>query len=185
MWTILAEKPLLISIMVGGVVAGLLYGWLQTGNKRLGVASLATALLIPVSFYVADSIVTDREKILQAIYATAEAVEQNDHESAVIHIADRATRQRALSELPNYEFHRIGVRNIQINMVTGSLPPEATVDLDASVTASMNRGGVRNIRVPRRVVLTFQQQPDGEWMVTDYTHMPLTGGADGFTPNRI
>lgn len=185
MWSMLAENPLLISIMIGVIVMAMLYGWLQTGNKRVAFAALAIALLIPGAYYLAGSIVTDREKILAAIYATAEAVEQNDHETAVLFIADRATRQRALQELPNYEFHRIGVRNIEITMVAGSYPQEASVDLDASVTASMAKGGLRNVRVPRRVILTFQKQPDESWVVTDYTHLPLTGGTDNFTPNRI
>lgn len=185
MWTILAENPLLISIMIGVVVAGLFYGWLQTGNKRLGIATLCTALLIPAAFYAADAIVTDREKILEAIYTTAEAVERNDHESAMVYVADPATRQRALNELPNYEFHRLTVRNIQIKFVTGSYPLEANVDLDASVTASLSSGTMRDVRVPRRVILTFQKQPDDSWLVTDYTHRPLAGGADSFTPNRI
>lgn len=185
MWTILAEKPLLISIMVGVIVAGLIYVWLQTGNKRIGLAAVIISLLIPAAYYVAESIVTDREKILDAIYSTAAAVEQNDHESAVVVIGDPAVRRRALQELPRYEFHRINVRNIQINPVKGSYPPEATVDLDASVTASMSKGGMRNVTIPRRVILTFQEQPDKSWVVTDYTHKPLTGGADAFTPNRI
>lgn len=185
MWTILAEKPLLISIMIGIIVAGLLYTWLQTGNKRVGIAALVISLLIPGSYYLAASIVTDRELILDAIHTTAAAVEQNDHNSAVTVIADPAIRQRALGELPRFEFHRISVRNIRTSMVTGSMPPEATVDLDATVTASLSNGSMRNVTVPRRVILTFQKQPDGSWQVTDYTHMPLTGGADNFTPNRL
>lgn len=183
MWTILAENPVLISIMIAAVVAGLLYGWMQTGDKRVGIAALIVALLIPAAYLLSESIVTDREKILDAIYTTAAAVEQNDHTTAVMVIGDNATRQRALDELPKYEFHRVGVRNVQIKMVSGSIPPEATVDLDASVRASMVRGGMQNISVPRRVILTFKKQSDGAWVVTDYTHMPLTGGADQFTPN--
>jgi hypothetical protein len=185
MWTILAERPFLISIMVGIFVAGLLYAWLQTGDKRLALAALLVSLLIPGAYFIAESIETDREKILHAIYSTAVAVEQNDHETAVLFIGDRATRQRALTELPKYDFQRVRVRNLRITSVAGSDPEEVSVDLDASVTASMAKGGVKNVRIPRRVILTFQKQPDESWLMTDYTHLPLTGGADGFTPNRI
>lgn len=185
MWTIFAENPLMISIMIGIVVIGLLYGWLQTGDKRIAFAALVATLMIPAAYYLADAIETDREKILRAIYTTVRAIEQNDHESAVQVIGDRATRQRALNELPRYEFHRIGVRNIEIRIVQGSFPLEATADLDASVTASLSNGAMKNIRVPRRVILTFQKQPDESWLVTDYTHRPLIGKADNFTPNRI
>lgn len=184
MWTTLAEQPLLISIMLGIIVAGLIYGWLQTGYKRVALAAGLTALLIPAAYLLSESIVTDREKILDAVYSTAEAVEQNDHESAVVAISDNEIRQRALNELPRYEFHRLSVRNIEINMVEGSLPPEATVDVDASARVSMVKGGMKNVPVLRRVILTFQKQPDDSWKVTDYTHVSMTGQADNFTPNR-
>jgi len=184
MWTILAEQPLLLSIMIGILTAALGYGWLQTGDRRLAFATLGSLLLIPAVISLAATLETDREKILATIHATAEAVEHNDHQAAVQVIADSATRGKALAELPKYEFQRIRVRNIRIEMVRGSVPPEATVDLDASVTASQTRGTLKNIRVPRRVILTFQKQPDDSWQVTDYTHMPLTGQPDSFTPNR-
>ncbi|MCO8125102.1 hypothetical protein NHH03_25425 [Stieleria sp. TO1_6] len=182
MWTILAEKPLMLAVMIGIVVAGLLYGWLQTGEKRIAIAALVVALFIPAVFLVANSVDTDREKILDIIQTTAHAVELNDHEMAVMLIADRQTRQQALAELPQYDFSRVRVRNIKINMVAGSIPEEATVDLDASVVASQTKGGLKDIRVPRRVILTFQKQPDETWGVTDYNHMPLAGGPDGFSP---
>lgn len=185
MVTILAEQPLMIAIMIGVFTAGLAYAWMQTGDKRLALASLVTLILIPGAFYVADAITTDREKILAAIHTTVNAVQDNDFETAVQVIGDKGTRARALVELPNYEFNSIGVRNIQIKMVQGSLPQEAAVDLDATVVASQVRGGFKNQRVPRRVILTFQKQPDESWLVTDYTHKPLIGPADNFTPNRI
>jgi hypothetical protein len=184
MWTILVEQPLLVSIMIGVGVIGLFFAWLQSGDKRLAVAGLVAALLIPAEFYLANSVQTDREQILESIYATAEAVETNDHDAAVQIIGDPATRQQALAELPNYVFDRLSVRNVQLRFVEGSYPEEATVDLDASVLASQKRGSLQNIRVVRRVILTFQKQPDETWAVTEYTHMPLTGQPDDYTPNR-
>ena len=185
MMTIIAEQPLMLAIMSGIIAIGLGYAWLQTGDKRLAAAAFLVALLVPGSFIIASRLVTDREMIREAVFETAKAVEQNDFESAVLVIEDRALRQRALSELPNYDFQRVGVRNVQIRMVKGSYPPEATVDLDASVTATLVRAGMQTVRVPRRVIITFQQQSDGQWIVTDYTHRPLAGGPDAFTPNRL
>ena len=185
MWTVLAEQPLLIAIMIGIVAAALAYGWLQTGDRRIAFSTLGAACLIPVPFVIAGSIITDRERILETIYSTATAVEQNDHETAVSVIADPDVRQRALAELPNFEFHRIRVRNVMIKMIEGSLPAEAEVDIDASVLASQTRGSLKNVRVVRRIILTFQQQHDGTWMVTDYTHLSLNGQADNFTPKRL
>ncbi len=185
MWNILAEQPMMVSIMIGVIVVGLLYAWMQTGDKRIALSALGIALLIPGSYLLAGAVVTDREMILETIHRTATAVEKNDHETAVAVIADDAVRQRALAELPRFEFHKITVRNIKVDFVQGSYPPEASVDIDASVRASLTKGPIRYARVVRRVILTFQQQPDGNWQVTDYTHLTLTGDADNFTPNRI
>jgi len=182
MWTIIAEKPILLGIMIGVVAVGLLFSWLQTGNKPIGIAGLIAALLVPGAFLVADVIVTDREKILNIIYTTVEAVENNDHEAAVARIGVPEIRVRALQELPRYEFTNLRVRNIQITMVTGSYPPEATADCDAAATVSLKRGTVKNMRVTRRVILTFRKEPNETWVVTNYTHQPLAGGPDSFTP---
>ena len=185
MWIIVAENPVMLTFMIGVVVAALFYGWLQTGDRRIAWGSVGVGLLIPVVLLISNWIETDREQILHAIHTTAAAVEQNDFESAVMVIEDRKTRARALSELPNYDFHRVAVRNIQIKMVRGSAIPEASVDLDASVTASLSHGGVNDVTVPRRVILTFQKQPDDSWKVIDYSHRPLIGGPDNLSTRGI
>ncbi|KAA5545853.1 hypothetical protein FYK55_02725 [Roseiconus nitratireducens] len=176
MWNIIAEQPTLLAIMVGICAVALIVAWLQSGDRRFALGSIPFVLMIPLSYYVAGQIETDREQILRLIETTARAVEANDHQTAVSVIGDPETRQRALAELPKYEFTRVRAGNIQIRMVEGSFPPEATVDLDASVRLSQARGGMQNIPVTRRVILTFQKEPDEQWVVTDYTHMPLTGG---------
>ncbi len=184
MWTIIAEKPLMLAVMIGIVALGLLYSWLQTGNKKIAAAGILFALMVPGAFLLGEHLVTDREKILEVIYSTVEAVENNDHQAAAAAIGVPAIRQRALQELPQYEFSNLGVRNIQITMVTGSYPPEATADIDASATVSLKRAAVKNVRVARRVILTFRKEPDDSWIVTDYTHQPLAGGPDTFSPRR-
>ena len=88
MKTILAEQPLLLSIMFGGLGAVLLYSWLQTGNKKLAYSGFPLLLLLPVIWIVADTLETDREIIQSLIDATAAAVEENDHQQAVAVIGD-------------------------------------------------------------------------------------------------
>ncbi|TWU04616.1 hypothetical protein [Stieleria varia] len=185
MMTFLAEQPLMLSILLAVTAAMIGYGYLQSGDKRAGIAALVCGLLIPVVWLIAANIQTDREKILTAIDETAAAVQANDAATAVQIISDPAVRTRAEQELPRYDFSRVNVRNVQIQMLEGSFPPTATVDLDASVTASMKSGGLQNVRVPRRVILTFEKQTDGRWLVTDYDHRPLVGGPDAFSPQRI
>ncbi|MCD0459599.1 hypothetical protein U8335_21985 [Roseiconus lacunae] len=185
MMTIFAEQPWLISGMIALLVVGLFVAWTNTGEKNLAISGIVIALLIPGAFIVANAIETDREAILRTIETTAAAAEQNDRESVVVVIADRETRQRALNELSSYEFERVRVGNIKIQFVEGSLPLEATVDLDATVRGGLASGRVQGMTIPRRVILTMQKQSDGQWKVIDYTHVSLTGDPDGFTPNRI
>ena len=184
MWTVFAEQPLLIAVMIGIIAAALGYGWLESGDKRMGLGAIVAALLIPLAFYVGSLLTTDREQILEIISSTAAAIENNDHETAVAVIQDLDTRRRAANELPSYEFSRVRAGNIKITMVEGSFPPEASVDIDASVVASQAKGPIKNQRVVRRLILTFQK--DGEqWMVTDYKHLSLNGMADNFTQQRL
>ena len=42
--TLLAEQPLIVSVMLGALSAGLLFGWLQTGKTAGCVAGLIMAL---------------------------------------------------------------------------------------------------------------------------------------------
>jgi len=176
MWNLLAEQPVLLAVMSGIVAGALVFGWLQSGDKRLALACLPFVLLIPGFFYIAGQIETDRERLLKLIDQTAEAVEANDPETAVQVIGDDATRRQALAELRRFRFSRVRVRNIRIRMVEGSVPQEASVDLDANVRISQTSAGIQNMPAPRRVIVTFKKQPNDRWVVTDYHHQPLVGG---------
>lgn len=184
MWSVLAENPLMIAFMVGIVAAGLGYGWLESGDKRFGGSALVVGLLAPVAFFVCSSMETDRKQILEIISSTASAIEQNDHKTAVSVISDSRTRERAAAELPRYDFTRVRAANIKISMTPGSSPPEALVDIDASVVASQVRGPLKHQRVVRRLILTFTKEGD-KWLVTDYEHVSLNGMPDNFSSQRL
>lgn len=184
MKTIFAEQPLMLSLMVGMIAAALIYTWLQTGKKAMAVAGLIAGLLIPVIWLVASNIETDREQIEALIRQTAQAVQDNDHQKAVEVVDRTETRQQALAELPKYVFQKVSVGNMTINIVPGS-PLQADVDMIATVIASDKRGNFKDMRVPRRILLTFQKGSDDQWMVIDYNHMPIGGQPDAFSPQNI
>ncbi len=176
--TMLAEQPLLVSLMLGAVAAGLIYGWLQSGKKIAAILGLVCLLFIPLAWVVAENWQTDREQIETLIYEIADAVEQNDHETAVAVIADPELRGRALGELRNWTFSMADVNKLRsINVLDGAVPPEADVDMSVKVRVSSKSGGVSNVQVPRRLQLRLQKLGD-QWQVTEYRHMPLVGGAD-------
>ncbi len=181
MESLLAEQPLLTSLMLGTLAAGLLYGWLQSGKRAAAIAGLITASLIPVAWVVASRWETDREQITALINDIADAVEQNDHERAVTVIGDSKTKSQARQELRNWTFHLARVNKIRsIDIIDGTYPQEADVDMSVKVDVSHVKGSVRNVRVLRRLILKFQKSDDG-WVVTEYRHMPITGGPDQYS----
>lgn len=179
MEAMLAEQPLLVSLMLGILAAGLIFGWLQTGKKAAAVAGLVAGLLIPVAWVIASRWETDRERIESLIYEIADAVERNDHAAAVRVIGDPETKAQALQELSNWTFNLAAVNKISsIDIIEGTFPLEA--DVNMSVKVNVTGRGISNRRVPRRLLLKFEQR-DGDWVVTDYRHMPIAGGPDQYS----
>ncbi|MEX0824772.1 MAG: hypothetical protein WD119_01320, partial [Pirellulaceae bacterium] len=81
-----------------------------------------------------------------------------------------------------YEFSEAKVGQIRsLKFTQGALPPEAIVDLTASVVVTNRSGSFSKQKVPRRVVLRFHKLND-RWYVTDYTHLPVIGATDPFSP---
>lgn len=180
--TLIAEQPLIVSVMLGALSAGLLFGWLQTGKKQAAVAGLIMALLIPVAWTVAARWETDREQIETLIRATADAVQRNDVEAAVQIIGDPATKATARSELSKFTFEMAAVNKIRsIDVIEGTFPLEADVDLSVKVDVSHSSGNLRNVRVLRRLLLRLEKSGDS-WVVTEYRHTPITGQPDQYSP---
>tara|TARA_R110002049_G_scaffold2750_2_gene21521 strand:+ start:327509 stop:328090 length:582 start_codon:yes stop_codon:yes gene_type:complete len=190
MKTLLAEQPLIVSLMLGAFSVALLYGWLQTGKQAAAVIGLLIALLIPGEWWLAAHWKTDREEIRELILETADAVRVNDIERVVRVIMEerQGTIAQARSELARFEFDDARVTGIrQIDVVAGTYPPEADVDINVVVVVSDKRGQFASLRVPRR--LQFQMRKieanDGSgprWFVTDYNHMPPVGQPDAYSP---
>lgn len=176
MYNLLAEQPLLVSIMLAALAGGLLAGWLQTGKKSSAVAGLVVLCLVPAAWLIADRIETDRERISRIIYETAGAIQANDHQRAVAVVDDEETRRRALMELPKYVFDMAQVNQInRIDISSGVVPVTAEVELIVKADVSAKRGGFNNLRVLRKLELRFEQRGD-DWVVIDYQHSPVIGG---------
>ena len=185
--TMLAESPFLVAIILVVVGGGLLFAWLNTGSKFAAAAGAISLLLIPAAFAIAANIETDTEAIRRVIERTAAAVQANDHDAALAIIGDERTRAQAAMELPRYRFDVAEVASIRsIDVIEDAVPKSAEVDLNVKVTVSEIRGGIRNVTVPRRVLLTFEKQtpPGGgepRWVVTAYSHMPVIGDPDAYS----
>jgi len=186
MQTLIAEQPLTMTILLGVIAAAALFGWLQSGKKEPLYVGLVFLALIPVGWIVSVRWVTDREQIRGAIETTAEAVKRNDFDTAVL-VIDPALRPlitSAKADLSRFQFTDARVNKLRsIDMIQGSDPPEAEVDLSVTVVASDQSGQFQNIRVLRRVILRFRRSDNGRWYVYDYNHMPIAGPSDNFSPS--
>ncbi len=185
MYTLIAEQPVIVAIAVSLVAAALLYGWMQSGSRNVLIAGAATLLLIPAEFALASYLHTDREQIREAITHTAQAVANNDFEEAikVIEPAQRDKIAAAKADLSRFHFDEARVNQFQsIDVFDDSFPPTAEVDITAKVMVSDLRGQFNQLSVPRRIMLKFRKANDGHWYVYDYTHQPVVGGPDGFSP---
>ena len=184
MQSLVAEQPLILSIMLGVLAVGLIYGWVQTGTKQLAVVGLVLAAFIPVSWIVAANWVTDREQIELLIYETADAIKDNDHERVVNLIADTEIRNRARQELGTFVFEEARVTKIrEIELIDGTFPQEADVDLIVKVVVSQRKGGLQNQSIPRRLLLRMQKEGN-DWLIIGYDHMSPLGERDAFSPGR-
>ena len=187
MQLVLAEQPLLSSVMLVIVAMAMIYHWMQTGKKPALFAGLFLLLLVPSAFALASYWVTDREQISEAIFRTADAVANNDFDRAVrvIEPAQRDKIAAAKSDLMRFHFNEARVTKIRsIDVLANAVPPEAEVDMSVSVVVSDHRGQISDMRVIRRVILQFHKSPAGEWLVYDYNHLPIVGDPDGFSPHR-
>jgi hypothetical protein len=187
MESLLAEQPLVTSGLLAFVAIAMIFGWMQTGHRAALAMGALAILLIPTAFFLAASWVTDRERIMDAVKRTAQAVENNDFDTAIKIIApqkrDKITAAKA--DLSRFRFEEARVNKFRtIDFVTGSFPPQAEIDMSVSAVVSDQRGQIRGMRVLRRVILQFEKSADGEWYVVDYNHLPIVGAPDGFSPQQ-
>lgn len=185
MKTLIAEQPLMMAILLGVIAGAALFGWLQTGKRESMWVGLVFLILIPISWVVSVRWVTDREQITAAVYATAEAVKRNDFDAAVQVFApqQRELIAAAKADLSRFRFTEARVNKMRsIEMIQGSDPPEAEVDISVSVKVSDKSGQFQDFPVLRRVVLRFRQADNGKWYVYNYTHMPIAGAPDMYSP---
>ncbi len=178
MINLLAEQPMLLSLMLAACSGALFFGWLQTGKRGAAGSGLVFLALIPVVHLIAAKWETDREQIESLLYELADAVESNDAERAVKVIGDPELRDRARAELSRYQFTLAAINKIRrIDLIEGTFPQEADVELSAKVDVSDRRGQIQNVRVLRLLILRMEAR-SGTWVVVDYQHFPITGKPD-------
>ncbi|HBV64678.1 MAG TPA: hypothetical protein DEF45_16835 [Rhodopirellula sp.] len=182
MFRLLAEEPLIVSLMLGAMGFGLLYGWLRSGNKKIALTGLVFVALIPLAWFIANRVETDREHIQRLLHALADAVQRNDHDTAVAAIANPELEERARRELQNWTFDLAKVTQInKIRVIEDTFPPQADIEMMVKVKVS-GRGSnaIQNAQIPRKLLLTMEKEGD-DWLITEYQHLPILGGPDKYS----
>ena len=160
-WTIILGTLFVALLLV-------LAAW-KTGRGVLLLAIVGVVLVGGVLVLIEWRVVTDREKIYEAIDQIATAVEANDLTAASEFISPSAPAipNQIKAEMASGSFSKVQVssdRKIEINLHTS--PPTAT----ATFTAWAQ---LREFRTPtQKVKLTFRLEGD-RWLVTKFEHGPV------------
>ena len=191
MWTsLLAERPLVLSLLLGVLACGSLWGWLQTGQRPALAVGLVAFAGIPLVWVIAAYWVTEREQIVALIHEVAANVEANDHERVLAVIGHPQLRRRAETELQNFDFSQATVQRIRrIDVIDGTFPRQADAELLVKVTVVQHGGQLGQITVPRRLMLKLEKRGDAgvpqDWVVIGYQHGPPGGGGDPFSSRSV
>ncbi|MEW4562675.1 hypothetical protein AB1K70_09125 [Bremerella sp. JC770] len=180
MWIFEQSLPIIIMAVVGGaILAGTM---LQTGKQLflyLLIGWIAVCALLLALEY---SIVTDGERIEAVIYQIAEALEDNDVEGVKSFISDDspqlkadAERQMAYVQIESVKLKR----NLEVTINPGSTPIIGVAKLNVKMTGHLKNNQEWNGDFATFLVLTFQQDTDGEWRVISYQFFDPRGEQAG------
>jgi hypothetical protein len=159
-----------------GFVIGLavFVAWIKLGRKELLYVLAAVALIFGGLIAYERSTISDREAIEATLVKLARELETNNREAiyAAIHPAATEHLAQAKSELPNYTFEECRITKIHETKVAADAKPKtAVVKFNVIAKGTFKYAGdIVPGTVPRYVRLTFEQDTDGQWKVTDYYH---------------
>jgi hypothetical protein len=175
--TWLFEQPLAIVIIGVVLLLGLGTAWSMTGRKELLYALGATLALIVVGLIVERLVITDREAIQATLLTIARDVQSNNRRAILGHVHSSATelKQRAETELANYQFTECRVTRIHLVDVNARAQPRsAVVEFNVIASGTFRQGTleVSDTSVPRWVRLNMLRENDGRWTVESYEHAP-------------
>lgn len=144
-------------------------------NKTMFKIGLLITLITAAIVIIETLIVTDREKITRIVYDLAKAVENNQVDQVLLHVAPsrQDAKDRIRAEMPQYLFNSCRVLGIK----TFELAPDqnqAKIVFVVYASGFHNQYGKGNTH--RRVTLFFEKQPDESWKMVDYNHEAPSSG---------
>ncbi|MBA2115102.1 hypothetical protein [Bremerella alba] len=180
MWIFEQSLPIIIVAVIGGaILAGTM---LQTGKQIFLYLLMGWIAICGLLLALEYSIVTDGERIEAVIYEIAEALEANDAEGVKSYISSdspqikaEAERQMAYVQIESVKLKQ----NLEVTINPGSTPIIGVAKLNVKMTGHLKNNEAWNGDFPTFLVLTFQQDPDGEWRVIGYQFFDPRGEQAG------
>jgi len=170
----LFEQPLVIVALGVATILALGAAWSSSGRKELLYAAGAVFALLIAGLIVERVVVTDNEAIRTTLQQIARDVKSNNRAAVArhIHSAAPSLKQKAESELPNYQFAECRVTKIHLIDVDASAEPRsAMVEFNVIASGTFKQPGFEvTDTVPRWVKLHLLREPDGRWTVAEYEH---------------
>jgi hypothetical protein len=165
----LVEDPLMILIVGAAVEAVLLIALVNTGRGELLYAMIAVGVVVAALLMVERLVVTDRERVQQTLHSAAKALETNDVEAVIAHIAPDAApmRHQVRAILPLVEVREARISGLKITFNELTIPPTATAEFVGRVNARWLHGTAPRDQYLARFTVTLEPVGD-RWLMTDY-----------------
>lgn len=168
---LMLESPLYATLGGGFLVILCLIGYFNTQIKQLLIAAVAIAAISAGLVVLESVVVTHGEELDATIHEIRDHVQDGDIESAVdfVHASAAIVKNAARNELMKVEVEWISIKDLDIDLLEGSDPPEATVGFNVVVRAQFRGSGGGVINVPRFVKVNLVRT-DNIWQVLEYSH---------------
>ena len=133
--------------------------WAMAGVLLLALAGVAVVRWVP----------TERKLVAATLYQTAAALEANDLEGVLRHVAPAAaeTRKEAQWALQHAEIVELKIRYLDITINRLTSPPTAKATFNVIVTAKDRRGEWGQFTRPGKLTVELSRQGDG-WIITGH-----------------
>lgn len=172
----LTESSLVPLIIGTFIVIALLGLAISFRDRIMFYLALLVAVLTAGTTVTEMLIVTDREAVTEVIQILAQAVEKNDVAEVLAHVSGKQgdAQDRIRKEMPNYHFTScriVGINGFSSVDNGGAKTAEIDFVVFAFGSSRQNEGHVH-----RRIILKFEQEPNGLWKLLDYEHSEPRGG---------
>ena len=179
----LYESPVTIVLLGIAVMLALGVAWASSGRRELVWAILAWVGVVAAMLGIEHFVVTDREQIPITLKQIIQDVKSNDRQKLTRHIYSGAPtlKQKADTELPNYQFTMLRITHIHsVNVDEKAAPKSAIIEFNISAAGKFSASGLGELtiaddqQVLRYIKLNLRQEADGTWKVEDYSHADPT-----------